>query len=488
MGPTSPGYAGNTEGFAAPIQAPGQVRSYGGPLLFLALSALYTLGYQSAYWSDGRPLLDLVARGSWVYHHLAYLPVAQLFYRALQPVFGMDPERSLALLSALASAAAVWGVWRAARSAGLGTRSALGAALFLATTPSVIFYATTIEVHPLQLLVSALGLNAAVREWRSERERPDALLPAVLAVALVATHTVGVLALPCLALFALRRGGRWQRPRRLAPALILLLLAGLGWWLSLGESEAVSGRAHAALLGTLAKWSPSFLLSEWAKWCSVVSVLAAVAGVKLWRSRAQSRDLLLYTSAIVLPFLIVLPGWQVAERGGYLTPLLPLLALGAAFGLRAVGTKQHLLALCLCAFQAVMGVREIRAWTAHYRGAEWIEAFKQQAGGKGLLLALDNWEMQSLRLHSRLEASSLRVMRKKREIELDIQLPGVFEGIAFAVASTRAQGGLVAMTSSLYDLARERPDIRAFIEKLEAREGRLVPSAHAEYMLFPELQ
>jgi hypothetical protein len=292
--------------------------------------ALYALSLQSSYWSDGRLLMTWVQHDEWRHYHVAYLPLAHGFQSLLGDCYGGDPERPLLWLSASSTAVAVGWTHLAARAWGAGSLASALCAGALATAPGVWFYATCVELHAPHLAAAA-----AVTWWCARALRGGsggALAPALMFLTLFATHAGGALWLPALSALALRSGARWRLPRDAWLALALGLLALWGWFVV--TRGLPSGRLFAsqALVGALLDWRPGAL---WTEFAEPAALLASVGLIGLCAC-APTRW---FPLLVLVPFLIVVPGFGYAERGAYFSGAWPLLACGVALGIARAGAR-----------------------------------------------------------------------------------------------------------------------------------------------------
>lgn len=460
---------------------------FGDALIASALAAcalaLYALTQQRAYWSDGRLLMTWIENDVWIHYHLGYLPLAHAAQRVLGGLYGGDPERPLLWLSALCSALAVAASYLAARAFGARRASALAAAALLASAPVAWFYATCVEVHAPHLLASALAALALARARRAGRWGASALLPTVCFLLLFVTHLAGVLLLPALALIVLRGSGRWRwAPHSgLAIALGLAVLAAWNWL----TRELPAGRVFAAeaLASGIERWSWRGLWSEFALPQLALLALGALGFACAPREGAQL-SLGAFGLALLLPSALLVPGFGYEERGAYAIALAPFLACAAGLALdwtaaRAGEAAAGGLALAALALSAVLATRELADWQQHYRGADWVEALRAETGNRGLVLALEAWEREAVRKHTRLDALAL----------LDEGQVGDAIGInaqaaRYFLSSRAARGECVVITRRLYGSEQGAP----LIEALRTAGGEARIGRSGEYwVIAPEL-
>ena len=304
-------------------------------LLLAAAAAVlfFALRPRDRFWGDAHVFVRWLEEDVWLYYHLAYMPLAHLFEWLARPFAGALPstELGLAALSAVAGGTALAFTFRAGRELGLSRLRATAAAAVVGLTPNVWFFATALELHALHLAAYAYVAFDLCRHHR-RGERPSALRAAALGVLLLATHVIGVLALPALCLLALRRDGARLDPGGLLGAAALLG----GYGLVLATAIALNPRhdggdfAHLTV-GLVEGWFPSVLWEEglamlWALALVGLVLLPAVAVVR----RVRAHSLALPVAVLVLTFVVVLPTARITERGGYWVGLAPPLALALA--------------------------------------------------------------------------------------------------------------------------------------------------------------
>ncbi len=133
----------------------------------IAALVVYTLlGQSRFYLFDAETFYMLVARGELAHpNHPLYLPVCAGIAGVLAPL-GVSLFDAMTFASALGSAVFVFTAHRASACMGLGRGPSFGAALLSATVPTVVFFATVIEVHGpfLAFAGCALWQTARVRE------------------------------------------------------------------------------------------------------------------------------------------------------------------------------------------------------------------------------------------------------------------------------------------------------------------------------------
>ena len=131
-----------------------------------ALAVYALLGQSRFYLFDAETFYMLVARGELSHpNHPLYLPICAGVAQVLG-VFGISLFDAMTFASALGSAIFVFAAHRASACLGLDRASAAGAALLCATVPSVVFFATVVEVHGPFLAFAGAALWQAARACR----------------------------------------------------------------------------------------------------------------------------------------------------------------------------------------------------------------------------------------------------------------------------------------------------------------------------------
>jgi hypothetical protein len=449
----------------------------------LLLLVLYQVLRQHSFWGDARYLMHIVPREGWTYHQLGYLLVARLSYWTLGPLFGGDPEPVLSLLSALCASVSAFLVYFGARTAGCRIASAALTTLLFVLAPSVWFYATSIEIHTLQLVAVCATILWVLRAERDGRLGESALVPTVLLCFLFATHTTSSLWAPALAFLCLRGAGRWSFPRRVLPSLVLLAAVAAGWaWLNTSgpEGSQVGVFQAGMALNHLTDWHFERGWNELIAPSGVLVALMLVALlVQLSRDpRALGKPL---STALVLLFLAYLPfafSLPIAERGAYYISLVPVCAIACARIFEGYGRVWLVAGCVLVVVQAGLAHRHVHEWEHDYPGAEWLEPLFEDTGDRGLVLAFEEWELEAVERHSHMYA----VGPKMATTILDFGDP---ETVAAALAelSRRARNGEpVAITRSLWE--REEPQVRAFVQAVVETLGEPEARMDGAYRLF----
>ena len=383
--------------------------------LALLVGVLAATGYwllrQDATWSDGRDLIVGLERGQWSYHHILYFPTAHL----LHGLFGwaLDVEGTLQLLSAGSAALSVGLFYRVAREY-LPRGPALASSTLFATAPSVVFYATTVEVHALQLPFAVGAVLWAVRRRTSEGFRENAWLPVALLCGLVGTHVTGLAWSLSCAYVLFRGSGRWAMPRRWLAAGLVLLGFLVSWLFLQGTSDIASGHVLLGLRKTLTPWQPGLLWREVLEpagllyGCAIVALIAFPVIVRAARSTIRASILLLL--APVVPFAMTV---GIFERGAYFISLVPVVAVLALQWMRFVRTGPAVVvALVLGVVQGGWALRNVDDWVHHYPGNEWIEALLEETGERGIVLTSHLMEVSCIQGHSGMAVLYVRTRGK----------------------------------------------------------------------------
>jgi hypothetical protein len=430
---------------------------------------------QEATWSDGRDLVQGLERGRWSYHHVLYFPVAQGLFALVGGALGA--AGTLLLLSAAATGLAAALFLCAAREL-VGRGVALGATALLVTAPGVVFYATTVEVHALQL---ALACGAVL--W-AVRQRTDASVTAwpaaLLLCGLVGTHLTGLAWAPACAWMLFRTRGGWARPRGLGAAAVVLV-AFLGLWLSLrGDTALAGGHVLLGLESAFGHWRPELLVREVLApagllyGCALLGMLAFPASVRAARPRLRTAVLLLLVPMV--PFASTV---EIYERGAYFLSLAPVVALLAVQWMRFVRPGVALaVALVLALVQGAWAWREVDEWEHRYPGHEWIEALLEETGERGIVLTSHAMEVSCIQGHSELGVLYVRT----RGGALDLQQ--LFPRAERVLGLVKRRGEPIVVTRSLFEI--EDPDVQAFVETLTARYGEPRAGARPEYSFLSE--
>lgn len=167
-------------------------------LLALVILGVYLgLGQTGFYKADGPGFVLKLERGDWShYAHFLYLPILHLLKAVLGP-FGLTDYRIACVGSALGSALGVFALHRASARLGLGWLDALLVVLLVAFAPSIVFFATVVEVHGVFFGFVGLAWWAAVRLLERPGWRTAVALGSATALASF-VHSTGHLLLVAL--------------------------------------------------------------------------------------------------------------------------------------------------------------------------------------------------------------------------------------------------------------------------------------------------
>jgi 4-amino-4-deoxy-L-arabinose transferase-like glycosyltransferase len=312
----------------------------------LALVIYALLAQSRFYLFDAETFYMLVARGELSHpNHPLYLPLCAALAGLLGTV-GVSLFDAMTFASALGSAFWVLAAHRASAAMGLDRREALGAAILSAAVPSVVFFATVVEVHGPFLAFAGCAL------WQTARARtaPNArrFFELGLTTGLAATaHATGHL-LPLLAGFillaevpSLRRAGALARAAALGAAghVGARIAAGLVLGGDLGETltyvtDQWSRFSAGRLPGTI-----------WHEWLlpAAPPALIALAVLLLPRTPRPLRALALalHGAALVYALAATFMLAGIRENGAYFQPLV---LVAAWVTVRSVPTRAVLLA------------------------------------------------------------------------------------------------------------------------------------------------
>ncbi len=298
-------------------------------LVAIALGSYWALAqdvfFGSVFTSDAYRFLRAVATGADPGGaHALYVPLNRVVAGWLEPL-GVSTFRSMQAVSALGAALSVAASHRAAGCLGLERRSAAAAALLCGWTPSVVFFATIIEIPGVFVGCVAVAWWLGCRL----RVRPSASRAAALGVATAVgagVHASGHLLSIIVPVAVLAAGNGDERAARVARYVAVTVLAhgatavlvriGLGW----PETDALGA-------GTL--WSYAVTVGSFASlprtlWNEGLVPLAPLSGLCLYGllrgpRRPWAAYAVLMAGYLVLSH-VLLRGVQ-DERGGYLMPV-----------------------------------------------------------------------------------------------------------------------------------------------------------------------
>lgn len=472
-----------------------------GAAVFALATGIALFARQTSFFGDGRDIATLVERGTTVYHHLLYFPLAQAFAWLATPFSGAPQEAGPLLLAALCFGAATAIVLGAARRLGLPPAFALATAAVFAAAPVCVFHATCIEVHGVQLFFAALTARWLVERERSGPEsdtgpasRPSALVPALLWIALTGAHLSGGLWAPILLIATLRSRGRWQRPRHLVPALVVLVLGVLAWTRT--NTSGSTGRGFVAAASGSVLSVPNDLTFLWSQFVAPFGALTVLASIVVaacaLRERSSLGPLDLATALGLVLFAPFAAALALDEQGGYFIALAPTCALVVGrFAYRVsssidLGTDPKAARAPLAALwflAAAHGIGANARWldyNVRYEGSAWLEPLAQEVGEGGWVLTRSYAQARTVFHHSRLASAPFddgTAMNVPWEAVAPLALP--------LVESTAAAGGRGAILTDLFE--SPKPVHRALVAELVERFGQPVPGRAGGYLLFPDV-
>lgn len=451
-------------------------------ILFATLLVLFVALRQRAYWGDARHLISMVERGALALHHVLYLPVARGFCALLAPALGRDPENALFLLSATAGACTGAVVYLAAREISCPRLVSAAACFAVSLSPGELFYATAIEVHALQAAVASAAVLWACRASRRSTLSQSALPPAAGFVSLAGAHMTGYLWGPALGYLSFSGKGCLQKPKRLAPALLLVLVLLVAQVAVHRQAMVGAGVSHVAIQAALASWHPQLFLREFVVPLGVLfpaSLLLALYA--LWRRTLPPLGLatfILVGCFVPFAFTLDLPEW-----GGYYLSLQPVLGVAAACGATgAWGTWPRPLfigmLLLLLVGEAWWSLARLDRWQNHYAGRPWVEGLQEDLGPNGLVLVAEKWEAEAVAYHSRLRVLSPSF----GTTELDLRDPSIEHLVLGLVDQARRAGSSIAVLESVR--SSQDPDLSRLFARLYEHLRERNPIERQGYVLF----
>nr|MEE4267356.1 glycosyltransferase family 39 protein [Candidatus Krumholzibacteria bacterium] len=282
-------------------------------------------------------------------------------------------------LNILADLASVWAVWRIGRAHNL--RTATMAALLVTFSPTMISQSRLIVVEPIMTALLLWFLDRLIAHGRTQKRRDLILAIFLGGLAAGAKYNAGLIVFPFLVFWW--RTARWQTllrtPLCLVGAAVVFLATSpyvlidfpAFWSAFLFESRHMA-TGH---LGTLGQSGVGFL------WRVISSGFGALglSFALLWvfflvKDRLQARSAEILTFSLLVPLLISVAGFRMhAVR--YAVPLIPLIALGVAFGVDRI-LRTTRIARVSRNWVPVMVVTLVLLWplygglTAARRGAE----------------------------------------------------------------------------------------------------------------------
>lgn len=466
----------------------------GAVVLAVVLVALYGSLAQTRLFGDGPGLVGPPPAGQELAGiHFGYQLALGLFRDALP---GLSRLAAAKWFSALCGGLGVSCIFLLARALGLAPLVALGAALLAATSPVLVFFATTVEVHTLQLLAVGIGaLCVVLAPWR----RPVlASLVAGLGLSLAfQAHELSLLLGPgwlALAVWAAHRDGVDFSVRRiffaLGPALlgIVILTAVL---VQVGRGHAASATATTGLDVMLA-FQGAVSLGTFLRVGFLVPLmgLAVLPLLGLRRGLFDPRLRLALLLLVLVPFGFLL-WWRVPERGAYMIGSLPFLAMLAARGL-AASPAPRLAFPAVLLVQLGLAAYVVDDYDQGLDPSEHFELVRDVTGGHGTLLTA-----LALTPSLDLDLPDLDVLEYQRSIRLALEAgtpPDVYGQQGLTLVRTLAAENPGLFEEGLYldtslDLLplmgigeRMEPYCRAFEAALRAH-FELVETQRAEWRI-----
>ncbi|WP_448502498.1 DUF2029 domain-containing protein [Sphingomonas sp.] len=282
----------------------------------------------------------ILARNGWPYRDFAYLqtPLQPLLLAPLAALAGAWAWPALRLFNALCGLIAIAAIYRAARTAGVGQRSALVAAAGFGVCDALLFSAAMARNDALPVAMLAVAVALAMARQTPARAAAIGLLLASAAAVKIS------FALPAAAygLYALASRDRcpfWIAAGAIAPTLLVAwcwALAPQGFWFGVFDFPArapadyylADGRAWKLSLGAKAVDALKFLALG----------PALLALVLVWRDRGRGGtrllDILLLAGLVAA--LLPTPTWR-----QYLLPLLPPLFVRLAMAIDALPPSRN---------------------------------------------------------------------------------------------------------------------------------------------------
>ncbi|MGH7151300.1 MAG: hypothetical protein ACREIU_11415 [Planctomycetota bacterium] len=442
----------------------------GGAGILLALVLLPS----AVFYGDGWGLVESLARRELVLPHPGYVTAGAL----VGIPTGARPEIALRLVSALGGALLVAGTFAGLRGLGFPRGPAAFGALLVALAPATLFFSRHVEVHALHAGCAAVAFAAFAN---ASRGRP-------LAVAsLLVTHASGALSAPFLLWIGASRSPERERktpwrPLLLGALLALLFAAGLSGVQALFAPRALThpgdwSPIHAAL--HLFSWLGGRGPDPWSAYpvqaLLLPSGLLAIAGLVglpllLRRSPRLGAPLLAWTLAYV--FFWAWNGF--AERGGYLLPIYPALAAGAAelaLLLRAAApaaAARGLAASFLVAVVLAQGAFGAARGVLPSRGPDpfrWVEALREETGNEGSFATLDPAHASLARRYASLQVVPLATIALLRPED---RRPAL-EAVAVEAVHQAEGGRGVYLDGDMPGEFAAHPEFAGFLERVRER-------------------
>lgn len=370
-----------------------------------AAAAVYALAPSATYYGlDGIAFTLNLVRKDFVTPHPGYLPAGAL----VRWVTGATPEHSLRLVSAIGGAMLATGTYLGLRRLGHAQGSSGFASLLVALAPTTLLFSRHIELHAFHAGAAALAFSAFVR--RNPRGGWAAWAAVTLASVMV-THATGTLSVPFLVWIGASsprsRLGSWIL-RVVGPAvgLALAFLAACSLATPSTLAQTVPGVPGPVGVALLELHTHFHRADPVALTAYPVDSLLLASGLLLFlaipgflRLEARVPRLGLAVSTWVLTYLLLGALWGWVEEGGYLLPVYPALALGAAETASLVrsrlaraaplarGAAATLLAFLVLA-QGAVGVRRGVVPTRGPDPFHWLDALREETGDRGWFVTM----------------------------------------------------------------------------------------------------
>jgi len=402
----------------------------------LALGAagvvLFGLFFQQVFYGDA-PLQLVAYRAHEATGHRLHFWLTEVLGK-----LGLSPLMAIRAASFIPAGVALGVLFLALVRAGCGRGSAVLATLLFAFTPSALFFATTVEVHGLQMFGASLALFSAVHIARPKSGGIAGLLGwSLLAiVALGATHPMNLqagLGLGVLFLVGLRARGASPRVMGLVALGTCLLVVGVAAIVSYGYLDRQGWSVGVLLDAFKWRWDQTVPGSDLpaplanglntvvrpAAYLLAAGLVGLVTLAVHPRAGSDERGLGAGLLIWVLAPALILMGPDFTERGAYFIVALPALALGTA----ALATRSRALAALIVVgifAQARLAIHEIRAWDepAPEEARAWLDGLAAVSGGRGILLAEDAQQQDWARRYLGMPTDNLRLFLPLPESEL----------------------------------------------------------------------
>jgi hypothetical protein len=296
---------------------------------------LYFAARQHTFYGDAPLIASAIESGDLRSDsHLGHYLVSRALYRGLSS-FGVSLYSSVLVASWLGMAIGVWLVFGALRIVGVALRQAAALALGIAVVPSVMFFATVLEVHGLFFGACGLVAVAAAAAARSPTAPRVALVGVCTAVATFFHATGHLLVGPAvLGVFAgaTRTGASTRRPslRNVTATLAAVAVVHVGtmalvaWLLTVaGASYRPRGAAEyfffcARMHAERWDFIPHVVWHEWLLPYCPWSLLMLAGLRRPDLRRATLGILICLFGYLVLAYLLLA---TLDEHGAYLLPL-----------------------------------------------------------------------------------------------------------------------------------------------------------------------